>query len=165
VDDAGGVRRSHGIGDLPHNGDDLISGQRSLSLRVFLEDFPGGPFDRKEVQARRRLANFYGAYHVWVCYSCAERCFANKTSDRRLILTQSLTKHLHGHGPVRGMLRPVDSGGSPLADEGLKGVTCDLGSDQRFLRHGAILTFEPVPNKHDRPPNYGVAIRYGAYDS
>jgi hypothetical protein len=62
------------------------------------------------------------------------------------------------------MLRPVDGCGSPLADEGLKGISGDLGSNQRFLRHGAILTFEPVHNKHDRRLNHGVPIRYGADD-
>jgi len=91
---------------------------------------PPAQLRREEMQAGRRLADFYGTYHVRVCYSCAKRGFANKTRDRGLILTQSLAQHLHSHCAMRSMLRTIYGGGTPFPNEGLEGVACDLGPNQ-----------------------------------
>ena len=120
MDDADRMRGVDCVRDLLHNCTDFVGGQRSLSLRVFLEDLAGGPLDCEEVQTGTGFADFDRAHDIRVLHALAVTSLAKKPRDRGAILAQFVAQNLYGNGAVVCMLCAENGGRSALTHFALK---------------------------------------------
>ena len=96
MNDAGGVRRVHRLGDLLDDGRDFIGRQGRHTLGVPLEDFARRPLDGQVVQPVRRLARFDGSHHLRVDDAGSKSRFANKPGHRGAVLAQAFAQFTTG---------------------------------------------------------------------
>ena len=156
------MRCRHGVRNLPNDLDDLVDRQRGASLGVLVQDLPGGPLDREVVDARPGLADLDGAHYVGVGDPRAKLGLSKEPSDCGLVLAKTLAQHLNSHRAVGRVRGAIDGRRASLPHKRLKLVSCQLTSQKRLARHGAILTLEPNPFKRDHRRAAGVADRMDA---
>jgi len=139
VDDTDGVRGLNRVGDLPDDRADLFDRQRSLSLRVFLEDLSRSPLDRQEVHAWTCFTDLDRAHDVRMSHPLTVTRFAQKARDCGAVLPQFLAQYLDRDSSVIGVRCTEYGGGSAFTDFALERVAGDRLSYEAFAWHAANL--------------------------